>query len=580
MAGTKGGGKYHPFNVSHIDIGIQHSEQGTKGCTLPEAMIRYRANAMNGSLFALLDKKGVKATTLTDTKSYYYIEKPHYPAFCIDEDIPAAGCGSVMKVQVDQTNGIIPNMIGRNECTGEQVMIQSVPESNCVYIERGMGVLGGLPMKKGDKITIIGSAFEESSMRPLPTSSNYDRVDFTTQISRATWGVSQTEACVARTGLPPTKMRNKMGGAFAHKRDIELTLWFGEYYHGTKNGQPIRKIDGFDALVSKYAPQNVFMAPATVNFEQFETMLDSTKLSPVAEDVGGSEPLIIGGIKSLKVINQIIKNSGTVQFEQGQTEFGFNFQTIITTAGRYHFMHNPLMDTNPSWCNMIRIVNLSSMDVKYLCDRRHKHNPYNENTSNGAAATDNGIDATGGAFLSEFSLHMYSPASNALIYGFCEAGCPAPCEYTEWCPQEMCTDECGRLVPNLHEDDRLIYACENDKCPCDGVPFVPRPKPVKLDKCGNPVCAPKVSETGVAVQICCDYVQSLETSCGTLMFEGTNWKDPAELAAAQAALDAFLADNGGGTGLISYAPGVITITVEGSKCEFTAIAPLEAESTP
>jgi len=559
---------YHPFQAQRLNIGIQNTSMGTQSCTLPEKLLHMQPNALGGSLFALLDLKGRGAGQLSDTKSYYYVEKPSFPAVVLECDAPAASCGVIQKLKLDQSSGVIPNQTYKNECTGEVVFVTSVPDSKCMNVQRGIGMFGGMPMKKGQKLILTGNSFEEASLRPMASSTDYTKIEFETMIARNAWGVSQSEACRTSGRPVPTVLRNKLQGAWQHQRDIELSLWHSEMYDGSRNGQPMKRIDGFDALVHKNAPQNVFVAPATTNFSQLSKMLDSTKLGLTPAGMGSGDSLIIGGHKALSVINDIIQKKGTVQFSQGQTEFGMNFSTIVTTTGRYHFMHNPLMDTNPSWAHTVRVVTLDSMDLKYLCNRKHQHKSYNDSDT---TSTDNGIDAKGGDYLSEYTLHMTAPSSNAIIYGLCQAGCDDACVYTEHTPLEMIADECGRLLPKLHDaDKKLVYACENNKCADKGVDF-PKEKPKTMrDNCGNDVTAPACKD-GMVTSIAknCKMISKIVTSKGDIAFTQKDLGDATQLKEANTKLNTFLTANGGGTGTITYQAGVVVVKVEGAASALT-----------
>jgi len=213
------------------------------------------------------------------------------------------------------------------------------------------------------------------------------------------------------------------------------------------------------------------------------------------------------------------------------------------------------------------------MRLKYLCDRKHQHKEYNHSST---SSTDNGVDAKGGDYLSEYTLHMTSPSSNAIIYGLCKAGCDDACVYTAHEPLDQIVDECGRLLPKLHEDDLLVYACENNECPTTGVNFPPaKPESVK-DNCGNEVTAPPCKDGMVtAIAGGCKKIESITNSKGELKFSHTDLSKDAQLVTANNKLTTFL--DGDGTGLITHQAGVTTVTITGSSIEFTDMQPTGTE---
>ena len=64
------------------------------------------------------------------------------------------------------------------------------------------------------------------------------------------------------------------------------------------------------------------------------------------------------------------------------------------------------------------ILDSGSFAVKYLGSRDTQHQYYNQDAQGGLSpiASDNGIDASGGTFLTELMLVCRNPAANALIY--------------------------------------------------------------------------------------------------------------------------------------------------------------------
>ena len=562
---------YHPFQTQHINIGIVNSQTGTVEPSLPKMLLSMQPNALEGSLFALLDLKDNASQRLDNTTTNYRIQKPHFPAFCVVCDIPGAGCGVTSQLKVDNTSGLLANQTYINESTGEHVRITAIQDDGVAYAERGVGMYGGKPMLAGDKLTLVSNSFEEGSNRPMATSDDYTSVSFNTQIMRNAWGVSQSEAARKEGRLLDSVQKSKMEGAWKHQRDLELALWRSEKSEGVKNGQPYNTVDGFDALVHKHAPENVFYAGATTNFTQLSRMIDSTKLGLTPAGMGSSDSLLIGGQKVLNVINQMLKMQGALELTTGMTHFGLNFKSLTTTTGTYHFMYNKLFDIVGNQ-GTLRVVNLDTIDLYYLAGRKHQHSAYN---TNGVANSEMGLDAQGGDFLSEFSLHMLSPTSNAIIYGLCAAGCEDTCVFTGWSPLDLVEDQCGRLRPNLHDDDRLIYGGENARCNVDGKPHDPLPiDPIKND-CGELVPAIPCTPDATWVQVQCTSLTSISSDLGVIDFTpaGDDYTIPAQLAAAGVILQDWLDANGGGTGTITYSKGIVTVQISGSTAEYTLAQP-------
>jgi len=247
-----------------------------------------------------------------------------------------------------------------------------------------------------------------------------------------------------------------------------------------------------------------------------------------------------------------------VQLTSGRGQaYGMSYTTIVTTTGNWHIMHNAYFDSEPSLANSVRVVNLKSLDLKYLCNRKHVHTDYD------GAKGDLGTDALGGDWLSEYSFRMYAPQTNGIIYNLCKAGCRPPCIYTKWEPLELCKDECGRVVPVLNDEDgRLLYAGEYNDCPFEGLdPEFPKPEPCK-DKCGNLVCPPDCDE--VAAYWChkCEAISTIHTTEGDIDFNDIDFlaDDAAELATTK--LNEWMNEGGRtGEGTITIKNGITTVKV-------------------
>lgn len=426
--------QYSDYNVQDSQIGIMNTSDPDRELmrSFSGVLVKKSPGGMNGSLFALLDMKDKQAKTIRTINPYYYTEKLHFPAICATADLPATAVGANSTILTDQVEGIIPNQFLHNETTGEQMLVISVPTSTSVIVQRGIGDTAPAVITTDDRLTMIGTAFEESSLRPIPVTTKRQRVDNVTEIFRNTWALSDTEGEVHREQSPQSRAKNFGEGAWQHARDIETSLWFSQRYEGMRNGQPLRKLSGLDAQIRAFAPQNVFNAGPTTSYTQLEYMLDSTKQTAVSPEYIGQDYLVMVGTAGLRVLNQIGRGAGQVfNSTMGSTSFGFRFTTVTTMQGTYHFMHNRLFDTNPYWAKRAYIVNLAAMDVMYLGDRKSQHRGFNRDTSGKlTTVVDNGVDAHGGTFTSELTLQCYAPETCAIIENLTQGVCDSICDIT------------------------------------------------------------------------------------------------------------------------------------------------------
>jgi len=129
---------------------------------------------------------------------------------------------------VDSTANLLPNMIMRNERTGENVIINTVPDATSVTVAREVGTVAAAAILDNDVWYEIGNAFEEASVRPDAHSIDPVRVTNLTQIFRNTWAISGSAEAVEVIAGDSTDAENRQDCAGFHAAAIEKSLFFGQ----------------------------------------------------------------------------------------------------------------------------------------------------------------------------------------------------------------------------------------------------------------------------------------------------------------------------------------------------------------
>ena len=409
------------FNTSHFNTGA-----------LPDSMAKTVLTKYPHGMAQLFAISAAMATEDIASTTHTWMSKVAVFPKCFTQAPIAQGVkGATMQIAVDSTADILPKDILLAGGTDEQMYVESVLGEQSILVRRGMGISPPLPLAAGTRLTYIGNAHEEASLRPMMRAWSQEEMSNKTQIFRNAYAASGTATAVQfiaslQGGFSNLIAGSKSDAGMFHAIGIEHALLFGELHVSSVNGQPLRKMDGLLAMIRKYAPQNVQYAASTTTKKQFDRMTRSV-FEVSTDPKFGNDRILYTGNAGFEVINEIITNQGTYQFVEGQTSFGLSFTTYKTPSGGIlRLMTHPLLNTNPEWARMCIIVDPSSMSIKYLKGRRSQHKTFNQNVNGASSSVDLGIDAEGGDFLSELTMECMAPAANAIIYGLTQAACE-PC---------------------------------------------------------------------------------------------------------------------------------------------------------
>lgn len=322
------------------------------------------------------------------------------------------------------TTNVLPGMLMRCDNTGENVLIQGVLSTTQVSVQRGIGNVAQATIAGSTNLYQVGTAFEESSLRPNALAINPVRVTNLTQIFRNTWAISGTVESTRMIAGDTNVAENRQDCAAFHAADIEKGLFFGQKYSGTRNGQPFRTMDGIYAIVnnlnyypSTYSSANVTTLGGTTNYTQFESAFDPLFNQTTDPKVANERIMFVGGVAK-KVINNIGRLNGTYYMVDGQTSWGLQFTTIKIARGTFRVIEHPLFNTNTSWQKYGVAIDLSTFNLAYLGDRKTQNREFN---MDGSEATDNGIDAIGGTLTTEVTTVIKNPPADGIATNFTAA---------------------------------------------------------------------------------------------------------------------------------------------------------------
>lgn len=363
----------------------------------------------------------LSSETLTNTKHSWFFRDYMQPMVRLVTALPAAATGATTVVQVNDAGIILEGQVLLFGDSMEQTIVVGVT-GNQVALRRGAGVTAPRALPIGSEAYSIGTAFEESSLRPLPVTRTSREVENITQIFRNTWAISGTTKSMMMQVGDGQSAESKADATMFHARDIEQAIIFGEKYQGVWKGQPHRKMDGLVSFIKQHAPANYVQAPNVLTYDALEEMLDPL-FDVITDNKNKNDRLLLVDSQARKAISKLGRLSGTVQLTPGQTKFGHSFNSFATSRGEFTVLEHPLFNTLPFSKGMMLAVDLSSMKLAYMQGRNTDYKDFNPNAnSSSGVSQDNGIDAQGGAFLTEATLQIEAPNANGVIFGIREAG--------------------------------------------------------------------------------------------------------------------------------------------------------------
>lgn len=387
---------------------------------LPQDLAKKSFSAMitrlmpNGSapLFALTAL--LKDETAANIEHGYFTKTMIFPSATLNG---AIADGTVTVFTVVSTTDLVIGDLLRADSTGEVVLVTSVPSSTQLVVQRGVGTIAAAAI--GDTVALysIGNAFEEGSIRPQAVAIIAVRYVNYTQIFRNSWAVSKTLAAMPMIAGDGMVAESRSDCATLHALAIEKSLFFGQKFIGTRNGQPFHTQEGIVARVTATAPSQIVTLGATTNWTQFEAALDPTLQTVTDPKSGNIRTMFVGGVAQ-RVITNIARLNSTYMIETTTTSWGLQINTIRTPRGVFEMIAHPLFNAygnTSTWAKMAIVIDLNAFSLAYL--RRTSNVEYNED----GARVDNGIDAQGGTLTTELTNLIKNPFAFSVIYNFTAA---------------------------------------------------------------------------------------------------------------------------------------------------------------
>lgn len=357
----------------------------------------------------------LKEETAKSLEHGYYSKRMIFPS-AVANGTQAAG---VTNLLVDSNANIVMGDMLRVDTTGENVLVESVPDSTHLVLRRGVGTVAAASIADDANLYHIGNAFEQASLRPPAVNIIAERYINYTQIFRNSWSVSETLAAIPMIAGDGQVAESKQDCALLHAMSIEKALFWGQKFQGTRNGQPFQTMEGVIARVLSAAPGNITTLGATTNWTQFEAALD-VALQTMTDPKGGNIRTAFVGGTARRVIHNIARLNSSYQITTMETKWGLQIDTIRTPRGTFELIEHPLFNAYgaaSTWAKMMVVMDLAAFALAYL--RKTKEKSYNDDGQ--VVPVDNGVDAKGGTLTTELTCLIKNPEAFAILYNFTAA---------------------------------------------------------------------------------------------------------------------------------------------------------------
>lgn len=351
----------------------------------------------------------VPSKTITATSIRWFGSRWALPTLKFTSALTAALRGRVDQVSVEDPTFLIEKQVYQVATTQEQILVLSVV-GNVIAIRRGVGDIPGIATDPGAMAFQVGTAFEESSICPLPRHTTTESASNITQIFRNSWGVSGTVSAITPAVGEARGSANKKEMLMDHTIEMEQAFIFGQMFETVQNGQPLRKMDGMLSMIRKYAPQNIKIAGRTTSFKQLEAMTDSW-FDVVTDQSQDNDRVLFVDKVALRVINELGRMYYNVTATPQQTSFGMEFTQFKTLRGTFNVVEHPLFN----------LMHLNGFAAAFDLSPITRHYLPGRNAAVTDTMDDNCIDAVGGTVLTEMTISNEAIESSGFITNLCQA---------------------------------------------------------------------------------------------------------------------------------------------------------------
>lgn len=322
-----------------------------------------------------------------------------------------SAAGGATTLTLDNVDGLVPGSVLMVRTTKERLRVLTVPTGTSITVTRGFGRIAAQTIPDQEVLVGVGTSYERASLRPQERSIPAIYVQNFTSIIRTAWAISNTDRQTMAEAGWMNIAETKRDAMMLHSQDIESNNLFGQAQAPSGN-PPIHTTQGIEDAIAQYAPANVVQMGATTNYNQ---LVDATKAAfEKVTDIGNANIRVgFGDSLGMQVLDQIGYLYVGVRATLNETSFGMSFKQFEHFKGRIVYREHPIMNGLDLLPGRLLILDLPSIRMAYLGNREVIMEEYDGSVD----STNNGIDASGGSFTTEYALETRNPGGCVLLEG-------------------------------------------------------------------------------------------------------------------------------------------------------------------
>lgn len=309
---------------------------------------------------------------------------------------------SATSVTVDDGSIIRPWDIIKLPATGECLLVTAV-NSNELTVVRGYGSTAAAAIADDAEVLVVGNAQAENAgardVRSTTESNNYNY----TQIFRTPIALSGTEQATKLYG-GKDRAYQRAKAAKEHKRDIALSMYFGERKQDTSGGTPRRTMGGLVEFLKTGSSSFAFASSGgtTLTWDNF-----NTNVAKKAFEYGSDTKLMVCGPNMIAAIDKWAMDKNSIRQHDAEHKFGLSIDTLITSFGELKVLYDPLL-SGATYGGYALILDMDNIRYAYLDGRDTKLLVDIQNPD---------VDGIVDEYLTECSLEVKLPKTHMLVTG-------------------------------------------------------------------------------------------------------------------------------------------------------------------
>ena len=258
----------------------------------------------------------------------------------------------------------------------EIVEVASITNATTFEGIRGAAGSTAAGITDNTRLTLIGSAYEEGTVKAGATTRNPSKKVNYTEIFKDTYSITGTaEKTFARTG--DARSNDKKRKMFDHATKQELAYMFGKANETTgAGGKPKRYTGGLLYFLAAASRVSTAAAMVGLTAQAIHTFIDA--VSDVFDytgdgSTGGDERMILCGNAALTALSKAATFAGEVQFGETVTQYGMRLTRLTIPQGAFYIKTHPLMNQHAAFSGAAFIIdppgikyrNLQGRDTKF-----------------------------------------------------------------------------------------------------------------------------------------------------------------------------------------------------------------------